>query len=127
MNDNAKEILAAVIAWLVLIALTLLIVFGMFFGWQKAKVYAAESTGRAELAKAQQNRQIAALDAEAEIARARGVAEANAIIADGLGGPDGYLRYLQIDAMKNLHGTVVYVPTEAGIPITESQRLREKE
>lgn len=124
MNDESKMRVSETGAWVVVATLVVGILFGMFFLWQAAKVYSAESTGRAELAKAVQNRQIAALDAQAEIERARGVAEANRIIADGLGGPDGYLRYLQIDAMRHLQGTVVYVPTEAGIPITESQRLR---
>lgn len=122
-----KEKLSEMIAWLLVALLAVLLLFGTFYLWQAAKVYSAESTGRAELAMAEQNRQIASLDAQAEIERARGVAEANRIIANGLGGPEGYLRYLQIDAMKHMQGTVVYVPTEAGIPITEAQRLREKD
>lgn len=49
------------------------------------------------------------------------------VIANGLGGPEGYLRYLAIQAMNeqahSANSTTVYVPTEAGIPITEAARF----
>lgn len=65
--------------------------------------------------------------AAAEVIRARGVADANKIVASGLGGPEGYLRYLAIDAMKaqaaSPNSSTVYVATEAGIPITEASRF----
>ena len=92
-------------------------------------------TGKAELARAQQNRQITIEEAlalkesatykkEAEIIRAEGVKGANAIIADGLGGPEGYLRYLYIDALDSGKCQTIYVPTEAGLPIMEATRGR---
>ncbi|MFN4289080.1 MAG: hypothetical protein ACK4E3_11355 [Brevundimonas sp.] len=84
------------------------------------RVWSEEMRGRAELARAEQNRQIARLDAQAEIERARGVAEANRIIAEGLGGPDGYLRYLWINQLSRNGQNVIYVPTEAGLPILEA-------
>lgn len=87
-------------------------------------VWSQGMAGQAALERAQQERQIAVLDAQAEVARARGVAEANAIVADGLGGPEGYLEYLYIDALKNHQGSVIYVPTEAGLPITEANRFQ---
>ena len=96
------------------------------------RVWSAGMTGQAELARAEQNRQIkvkeaqalrdsAALTAEAEVLRATGVAQANEIIANGLGGPEGYLRYLYIDMLRDsTEKQVVYVPTEAGLPILEA-------
>ena len=92
--------------------------------------------GKAALARAEQDRQIAIYEAdaaaaaadrwaEAEVARARGVAEANRIIADGLGGPEGYLRYLYIEGLKDARSEgvqIIYVPTEAGLPILEAGR-----
>lgn len=97
-------------------------------------VYAQRLTGEAELARAQQNRQIAVneaqakmdaakLLAQAEVERAKGVAEANKIIAQGLKGNEEYLRYLWIvDVASGSKGdkTVVYVPTEANMPILEA-------
>jgi hypothetical protein len=89
--------------------------------------------GKAALARATQDRQIKIEEAqaieqssvslaEAERIRAQGVADANRIIADGLGGPEGYLRYLWIQTLDNQGNKVVYVPTEANIPIMEASR-----
>lgn len=58
--------------------------------------------------------------AEAEIIRAKGVAESNRIIADSLRGNESYLRYLWIDKIGD-NPNVIYVPTEAGLPILEAR------
>ena len=99
-------------------------------------VYSATMTGKAELAQADQNRQIqiaqskakseaAQYEAEAEITRAKGVAEANKIIGDSLRGNEDYLRYLWVNNIENnKNETVVYVPTEANMPILEASRLK---
>lgn len=97
----------------------------IFAAFNAIRVGYATSTGKIELARAEHNRHIATLEAQVEVARAHGVAEVNKIISDGLGGSDAYLRYLQIEALKNTSGTVIYVPTEAGLPVTETNRLRE--
>jgi regulator of protease activity HflC (stomatin/prohibitin superfamily) len=97
------------------------------------KVYEQRMDGEAELAKATYSKQVlvqeaeakkssAQLYADAEVIRARGVAQANKIVADGLGGPEGYLRYLQIQAMQDTKNQVIYVPTEAGLPLLEASR-----
>jgi regulator of protease activity HflC (stomatin/prohibitin superfamily) len=57
--------------------------------------------------------------AQAEVIRAKGVAEANTIIADSLKGNESYLRYLWIDKLSDNSNTI-YVPTEAGLPILEA-------
>ena len=61
--------------------------------------------------------------ADAEVLRAQGAARANRILQDSLGGPNGYLRYLQIQALESSRASLIYVPTEAGLPITESGRI----
>ena len=88
--------------------------------------------GEAEYKKAEQNRRIrileaeakleaAKLDAKAEVERAKGVEQANKIIAGGLGGAEGYLRYLWITNLEEgSNKEVIYIPTEAGIPILEA-------
>jgi regulator of protease activity HflC (stomatin/prohibitin superfamily) len=97
------------------------------------KVYSQRMEGEAELAKATYSKQVlvqeaeakkssAQLYADAEVIRARGVAAANKIVADGLGGPEGYLKYLQIQAMQDTKNQVIYVPTEAGLPVLEASR-----
>ena len=65
---------------------------------------------------------------EAEVERARGVAEANKIIGESLHNNEAYLRYLWINGLKdNGHAPqVIYVPTEAGLPILEAGRTNGK-
>lgn len=107
---------------------------GLMFGWPQYKVWQQNKEGEAELARAEQNRQIAIQEAKAkeesakslanaEIIRAKGIAEANRIIGDSLQNNDAYIHYLWIEALKESKGEVIYVPTEAGIPITESARF----
>ena len=55
--------------------------------------------------------------------RAQGAAKANKILQDSLGGPEGYLRYLQIQALEESKASLIYVPTEGGLPVTEASRL----
>jgi regulator of protease activity HflC (stomatin/prohibitin superfamily) len=113
------------------------VILGLFFGLPLWNVWSEGLGGQAELARAQQNRQIriekakslsaaAVFEAEAEVARARGVAEANEIIAEGLGGPEGYLRWRFIEMLQETGGDgreTIYIPTEAGIPILEAGRF----
>ena len=102
--------------------------------YNSVRVWNAETAGKASLAEASQNRQIKTLEAkakkesaifeaEAEVERARGVAQANDIIMAKLGGPRNYLAYLQIQALESSKASLIYVPTESGLPITEASRL----
>lgn len=101
--------------------------------YNAVRVWNAETAGEAELAQATSNRRIAVLEAQAaldsaklkaqaEVERSKGVAESNRIVANGLGGPEGYLRYLYINNLENSKGQIIYVPTEAGLPILEAGR-----
>jgi hypothetical protein len=118
------------LAVMLLIFLTIL---GMW-GCPKYNVWQQGLQGEAELVRAQQNRQIeieeakarkeaASMLAEAEVVRAKGVAEANKIIGESLHGDIGeaYLRYLWIEGLKDSSGERIYIPTEAGIPILEAR------
>lgn len=98
-------------------------------------VWAQRKSGQAELAKAESNRQIKTLEAkatedsakhlaQAEIIRAKGVAEANKIIGDSLKGNEAYLRYLWISNLECKDKEVIYIPTEANMPILEATRLK---
>lgn len=84
---------------------------------------------KAELAKAEQNRQIAIREAaktKEESAKSLAnalISEDNKIIGDSLQTNDAYIRYLWIEALKESKDQVIYAPTEAGIPITESARF----
>lgn len=119
------------------------IVVCLFAVWPKYRIWQREQSGRAELAEAEWSKKVAIEEArakndsatleaesrikqetakaEAEVIRARGVAEANKIIADSLQGNESYLRYLWIDKLSD-NQNVIYVPTEAGLPLLEAGR-----
>lgn len=110
------------------------IVIAILFGWPQYKVWQQNKEGEAELARAEQNRQIAIQEARAkkeaakelaaaEITRAEGIAKANEIIGNSLTNNEAYIHYLWIEALRESKSDVIYIPTEAGIPITESQRF----
>ena len=109
----------------------ILLVAVVIYGYPQYKVWQQRLAGQAELARAEQNRKIAIQEAEAkkesaralaeaEIIRAEGVAKANSIIGESLRGNESYLRYLWIQTLNDNPQSVIYVPTEAGLPILEA-------
>jgi predicted aminopeptidase len=134
MSEESKQVWA----WIYRILATALPLALMFmWGCPNYRVYQQNLEGEAELARATQNRQITIQEAqakkesahdlaEAEIIRAGGVARANEIIGQSLKNNESYLRYLWIDNMDKTANQVIYIPTEAGLPILESSRLKNK-
>ena len=107
----------------------------ILWGSPKYEVWREGLRGQAELKRAEQTRQIAVEEAkakkesaqalaDAEIIRAEGVAKANKIIGDSLRDNEAYLRYLWIDSLNNNQQNVIYVPTEAGLPILEAGKRK---
>lgn len=88
---------------------------------KKAMVETAKAENESATLKAEAMVKIAKAQANAEIERAKGVAEANKIIGNSLQGNEDYLKYLQIEAIKESKGSKVYIPTEAGLPILEAK------
>ena len=104
---------------------------GCMYFYPQYQVYQQRLVGEAELERQKYEKQVAVqsalakkesatLLAEAEILRADGVAKANRIIGDSLKGNESYLRYLWIEKMTESNKEVIYVPTEAGLPILEA-------
>jgi len=104
------------------------------WGCPQYKVYEQRLAGEAMLAHAQAAKEVAVAEAkakmesatllaEAEVERAKGVAQANEIIGESLKNNEAYLRYLWIDGLESNNPTVIYVPTEAGLPILEAHRF----
>lgn len=122
------------VAIVLLVFIAIVLIIAAMFLLPIYNRWRAGVNGQAELNQAEYNRQIATLEAKqkmdsaeylnkAEIIRAKGVAEANKIIADGLGGSEGYLRYLWIQSLSNESKSspqIIYIPTEAGMPILEA-------
>jgi len=65
--------------------------------------------------------QKAVKDAEIEVAQARGVADANQIIAESI--TEEYIQYLWVQGLNDGNSEVIYVPTEANLPILEASRI----
>lgn len=137
MTYEEQQIATTKIIWSIVrwaIGGILFLIIASMAGCPRYSVYSQEMAGRAKLAEAQSSRQVAVLEArakmesskslaEAEVVRAAGAAKANHILQNSLGGPEGYLRYLQIQALEDTNAKLIYVPTESGLPVTEATRL----
>ena len=96
----------------------------------KYSVWSKEMKGRSELAQAEWNKLILVreaeamleaekLNAQAEIERAKGMAQAMEIESGMLN--ETYIKYLWVRTMAG-NKNVVYIPTEASLPILELKR-----
>ncbi len=117
------------------IVIILVVCVGLFIAVPYYNVWQQEMSGRAEFAKAEQNRKIKIeeakanleaekLNAQAEIERAKGAAEAIRIENGSL--TPAYIQYLWVRQQANLNDkTVIYVPTETNLPILEANRNKD--
>lgn len=108
-------------------------VVAMAFVMPWYNVWSQEMEGKAEFAKAEQNRKIKIeeakanleaekLNAQAEVERAKGAAEAIRIENGSI--TPTYIQYLWVRQQSDLSDkTVIYVPTETNLPILESTRM----
>lgn len=111
---------------------TVLLIILLFFGVPIYRVWSQEMAGKAEYAKAEQNRKIKIeeakanleaekLNAQAEVERAKGAAEAIEIENGKL--TSTYIQYLWVRQQSgNNIDKIIYVPTEASIPILEAKQ-----
>ena len=109
-----------------------LVIIALAFVRPWYNVWSQEMEGKAEFAKAEQNRKIKIeeakanleaeiLNAQAEIERAKGAAEAIRIENGSI--TPTYIQYLWVRQQADLSDkTVIYVPTETNLPILESTR-----
>jgi predicted Holliday junction resolvase-like endonuclease len=139
METEDKIIIKAIIGIIVFV-IAIIIIFSAVM--PKYRIYRQDMQGQANLRQQEWEKKILIEDAnaknesatlqaqalikqetakaEAEIIRAKGVAEANTIIAGSLKGNESYLRYLWIDKLSD-NQNVIYVPTEAGLPLLEAR------
>lgn len=126
MNPNFTKILVSAL-------LVALVFVATCFAIPYYNVWQQEMSGRAEYARAEQNRKIMIeearanleaekLNAQAEIERAKGAAEAIRIENGSI--TPTYIQYLWVRQQKDLNDkTVIYIPTESNLPLLESSRL----
>lgn len=89
----------------------------------------AQSSKEVSVAEAKARQESAIYDKQATITAAEAVAEANKIIGDSLKNNEEYLKYLWItDTLgKNADKQIIYVATEANVPIMEAGRTVPKQ
>lgn len=121
------------VSWGILGCILLCVIIGgLMWGCPTYNVWQQGLAGEANLRRAEQDRRIAVQEAEAkkdsakflgdaEVLRARGVAEANEIIGQSLKDNEAYLRYLWIIGLQDGSSEVIYIPTEANLPLLEAR------
>lgn len=125
MNQHKTSLVVTIFS----IVAVLIVIGVLLFGIPTYNVWQKGLNGKAQLAEAEWNRQITIKEAEAElesaklkkqsdVIRAEGIAEANLIIADSIS--DEYLKYKFIEGLNDGNTEVIYVPTEANLPILEA-------
>ena len=133
VDAKSIGIMAGGIGWLIMIITGVACL--IMYGCPQYNVYKQGMEGAAKLKEAESSRQILTQEAhakyesskelaKAEVERAKGVAEANKIIGEGLKNNHEYLMYLWIHGMSEQHNQVIYVPTEGGLPILEAGRFQ---
>lgn len=136
MTNYEKEELqlrARIWKWVAItIAIVVITITGLMVGIPPYRVWSEGMKGKAEYTRAEQNRKIkieeakANLDAEklnaqAEVERAKGAAEAIKIENGSL--TPTYIQYLWVRQQNaNTNNRIIYIPTEAGLPVLEAGR-----
>ncbi len=126
---NAKALFGVLLAGVALLV-------GLMFGLPKYNVWQQEMAGKAEMAKAEQNRKILVeeakarleaekLNAQAEIERARGMAEAMKVENGTLN--ETYNQYLFIRTLEKLADKgslpqIIYIPSDGLLPVMDVKK-----
>lgn len=126
MNKNTIGI------WIGGIALSLILIVGIMVGWPQYRVWQQGLAGEAALKRANQERQIRIAQAKAEEDAAIHTAKAIEVLGKMVQQYPEYREqeFIQAfaDAMTNGDiEKIIYVPTEANIPIIEATRLSQKD
>lgn len=134
-NNNINITPALIKKFLWGVGVLVVFIIGMAFIRPWYNVWSQEMEGKAEFAKAEQNRKIKIeearanleaekLNAQAEVERAKGAAEAIKIENGSI--TPTYIQYLWVRQQSDLSDkTVIYVPTETNLPILESTRMNQ--
>lgn len=134
MNETNTDRLGTAAVIVIFGFVILVPVLLIFWAFPVYRVWSQEKAGQAQLAEAKWNRQIQIeeaqanlesekLNAQSEVERAKGAAEAIRIEGGSL--TDNYIKYLWVRQLSSGEKQLIYVPTEAGLPILEAGRLNE--
>lgn len=122
---NKKKITLVIVSVLVFIGLCMYI-FPIYSVWEsgqegKAALNHADFERQVQVVNAQANLQAQQFNADAEVIRAKGVAQANVAIKDSI--TDLYIKYLWVSTLDKTNNQIIYVPVGSdGLPVTEAGR-----
>jgi len=129
MRDNNEGLILVVSTFIVIVLIGLWLAVGPTY-----RVWSREMRGKASLAEAQWDKKIQIeeaqanldsekLNAQSEVERAKGMAEAIRIEGGAL--TPTYIQYLWVRQNTFSDKTTIYIPTEANLPILEANRMAE--
>lgn len=113
-----------IITFICIIVGLLMWIIPQYSVWSKglkgeAQLREAEYSKQVLIEEAKANLEAEKLNAQAEVERAKGMAEAMEIEGGKL--TDTYIKYLWVRSMTGNQATTIYIPTEAGLPILEAK------
>jgi uncharacterized membrane protein YqiK len=116
---------------IIVLALSLMLGIPKYNVWRsQIAIETAQNNGKAQMAQAEENRKIAVLEAQAnlEVETLNGKAEveratymAQAIEIENGKLTTKYIQYLWVRNIDKMDGEIIYIPTEANLPLLEAR------
>jgi len=127
MDNGDNKLIVGIIASVLVFTGLLMFIIPQYGVWTKelagkASLKEAEWSKKVQVEEAIANLESEKLNAQAEVERARGAAEAIKIEGGSL--TTQYIQYLWVRSNQFNDKTTIYIPTEANLPILEASRLR---
>ncbi|CAH9015409.1 putative membrane protease subunit [Vibrio phage 177E37-1] len=124
-----KDLLLTMVVGLGVLAIPAGAIGGLLWGFPQYKVYSYEMSGKAILARSENERQVLVQKAQAELDAASKQAEAISIVGAAYAEFPEYREAMYYEAMgeavQNGAVKLIYVPiSDSGLPITEAGRLK---
>lgn len=133
MKDNYGDLngLGITIITLVIVSFVIFVIGLCMYIVPKYSVWSKGLKGEAQLREAEYSKQVLIeeakanleaekLNAQAEVERAKGMAEAMEIEGGKL--TDEYIKYLWVKTMSEQEKSTIYIPTEASLPLLEANK-----
>ena len=133
MKDNYGNLngLGITIITLVIVSFIIFVIGLCMYIVPKYSVWSKGLKGEAQLREAEYSKQVLIeeakanleaekLNAQAEVERAKGMAEAMEIEGGKL--TDEYIKYLWVKTMSEQEKSTIYIPTEASLPLLEANK-----
>jgi hypothetical protein len=125
-KDNTGKIIVSIIGGVLFLIIAFMWIMPIYNVWSarqagKATLAHADFERQTQVVNAQANLEAQKFNAEAEVVRANGVAQANNAIKDSI--TEMYVKYLWVSTLDKTNNQIIYVPLGSdGLPISEAGR-----